>query len=331
MEDRIDKKINYSLQLLRFILAFWVVLHHCCKKVIKFKGRFHIPTFMIMSFYFYYNTLKEQNCFKIKQRFQRISIPYIIWPIFTLIGNNILFSCLGFSPCNKNLNIKDLLLQLVFGFNYHTVFYYQFILIFLTIIFSIISLLFKKNFIYIFQICLIVDYIFQYGFWSLYIFGANSRISYSLGMIFELCPFAVIGVTLHHLDVIPKLKNYKILAIFFIVVIVFFILAFDIFVRIRGYFYPGVYLNIGGICIFILFSLFSFQNKKVILILKKITKFTGGIYYIHKICFSLLRVKISFIYNQTFHGSIMIYLISYIICYLGDKLTYKTKLKFLFN
>ena len=90
MNSNKNKKINYSLELLRLILSFWVVLHHCCKYVGKYKGRFHVPTFMIMSFYFYYNTLKTKTIIKIKQRFQRISIPYIIWPTSTLIINNIL-------------------------------------------------------------------------------------------------------------------------------------------------------------------------------------------------------------------------------------------------
>ena len=49
-----NKKINYSLQLLRLLLCFWVVIHHCCGNVFKFKGKFHVPSFMIMSFYFYY-------------------------------------------------------------------------------------------------------------------------------------------------------------------------------------------------------------------------------------------------------------------------------------
>ena len=333
MEERkTNKKINYSFELLRLILALWVVFHHCCKNVGKFRGRFHIPTFMIMSFYFYYNTLKEHNIIKIKQRFQRISIPYIIWPTSTLIINNILFKCLGFSQFNKNMHLKDLVLQLVFGFHYHNVFYYQFNLIIITMIFSIVSLLFAKYFTFIFQLFLILAYIFQYGNWSLYILKKYSKIiNYSLGNFFELLPFAVTGVTFHHLDVIPKLKNYKKLTIFFVIVVIFLILKYDIFTTIRGYYYPGIFLNIGGICIFILFSLFSFKNKKIILFLKIITKFTGGIYYIHKNLYAILRRKFTFLFNETFHGSILIYLICYIICYFGDKLTYKTKLKFLFN
>ena len=95
MKDRninknINKKINYSLQLLRIILSFWVVIHHTYKYAYKLhKGKFHVPIFMIMSFYFYYNTLKIKSIIKIKYRFQRISIPYIIWPFLLFICNNI--------------------------------------------------------------------------------------------------------------------------------------------------------------------------------------------------------------------------------------------------
>ena len=102
-DRNINKKINYSYQLLRLILCFWVVIHHCCRKVYLFKGKFHVPTFLLMSFYFYYNTLKNKNIKKIKQRYQRILIPYIVWAIFIYIFNNILFKLFGFSLYGKKL------------------------------------------------------------------------------------------------------------------------------------------------------------------------------------------------------------------------------------
>jgi hypothetical protein len=141
-------------------------------------------------------------------------------------------------------------------------------------------------------------------------------------------PFSVSGITLSHLDIVAKLKLFKELSIFYIGVILYFILKFDVFVRIKGLFYPGVMLNLGGICIFLLFSIFSFKNRKLIFLLNIITKFTGGIYYIHMICLSFLSRKVNFISNFTFQGSLVIYIISYIICYFGNKLSFKTKIYF---
>ena len=186
--------------------------------------------------------------------------------------------------------------------------------------------------IFIFQVLLIIAYIFQYSYWNLLIFKDNLyAIKLSLGIILELLPFSVTGITLRYLDIITKLIKIKGLTIFYIGAIIFLILKFEVFTRIEGFYYAGILLNIGGTCTFILFSLFTFQNKKLIFLLKIITKFTGGIYYIHLICYFLLKKKFFFIKNMTFHGSIFIYIISYIICYYGNKLTYKTKLKFLFN
>ena len=157
MEDRnANKKINYSIELLRLILSFWVVLHHSYSKINKIvnKGRFHVPTFMIMSFYFYYSASKTKNITKIKQRFQRILIPYIIWPILVFIFNIILVRIFNITEFQRKLKLKDLVYQLIVGFRFQVVFYYQFNLIFMTIIFTIIAILFKKGFIIIFQMLL---------------------------------------------------------------------------------------------------------------------------------------------------------------------------------
>ena len=332
-DSNANKKINYSLELLRLILSFWVVLQHTYKYINKYnKGKFHVPTFLIISFYFYYNTLKIKSIIKINQRFQRILIPYIIWPIFIFINNNILFALFGYSQLNHILLLKSLLYQLIFGSVYHIIFYYQFNLILFTLLFTIITFIFKKNFIFIFQILLIIAYILQYSYYNFYFFTKYKYfVRFSLGHIAEFIPFAVTGLILGYLDIIAKSKKLRGLSILFYITIIFLILKFEIFVRIRGFWFPGILFNIGGICIFILFSLLSFQNNKLIFLLTIITKFTGGIYYIHMIFFSFLERKILFIQKKTFHGTITIYIISYIICFLGNKLCGKTKLKFLFN
>ena len=272
-----------------FLYFIKIVIHHCYKYYYKLKkAKFHVPIFMIMSFYFYYNIIKTRDIFKIKQRFQRLLIPYIFWPIFVFILNNILFK-FEFSLYNKKLLLNDLVIQLVFGRKYHDPFYYLFILMILTILFTIISFLFKKSMIFIFQVLLIAAYIFQYSYWNLLIFKDNSHaIKLSLGIIVELLPFAVVGITLRYLDIITKLIKVKGLTSFYIGVIIFLILKFEIFVRIEGFYYAGILLNIGGTFIFILFSLFSFQNKKLIFLLKIIT---NHIYIYYNLNFFLIYNK----------------------------------------
>jgi fucose 4-O-acetylase-like acetyltransferase len=122
-------------------------MEHSYKYINKYsKAKFHIPAFMIISFYFYYNTLKSKSIIKIYLRFQRILIPYIIFPTFIFIINNLLFSLFGYSQYNKILLLKYLLYQLILGSVYHTIFYYQFNLILFTILFTIIIFIFRKKF-----------------------------------------------------------------------------------------------------------------------------------------------------------------------------------------
>ena len=166
----------------------------------------------------------------------------------------------------------------------------------MTIIFTIISILYKTNFIIIFQIFLIIAYFFQYSYWNEYIFKKYELVvRIPLGSFLELLPFAVAGATLHYLDIIIKLKKNNKISIFLFLAIIFLILKFDIFVKIKGFFFPGIFLNIGGICIFMLFSLFSFRNKKLVSFLKIITKFTGGVYYVHKACYFVLKKELFFV------------------------------------
>jgi hypothetical protein len=107
-----------------------------------------------------------------------------------------------------------------------------------------------------------------------------------------------------------KLNKYKVLAKFSIEIIIFFILEFNIFARIEGIVYLGIMLNIEGICIFVLFSVFSFQNRRLIILLKIIIKIAGGIKYIHMICFNILNEEKYFTTNLTLQCSIIINIFS---------------------
>ena len=91
------------------ILSFWVVAHHCCiikNQKLKYfmdKKRFHVPTFMFMSFYFFYKNISQKNIIKIKLRFERLLIPYIIWPLFILFINNLFYIIFGVGQFKRRL------------------------------------------------------------------------------------------------------------------------------------------------------------------------------------------------------------------------------------
>ena len=109
------------------ILAFWVLFYHCYNKSIKIKKiiskrYFHVPTFMFLSFYYFYPNLSSRNINKITQRYERLFIPYIIWPFIVLTFNNFSFSIFRFSIFYKKLLLKDYYIQLLTGTKYCGIF-----------------------------------------------------------------------------------------------------------------------------------------------------------------------------------------------------------------
>ena len=96
MKEKEKRNINLGIQILRFLLCLWVLIIHCSyieNRHKKYFGKgFHVPTFILLSFYFFYNNINRRNIPKIILRFQRLLIPYILWPIIILLVNNFLIS-----------------------------------------------------------------------------------------------------------------------------------------------------------------------------------------------------------------------------------------------
>jgi hypothetical protein len=79
---------------------------------------YHVPTFILSSFYFTYKTFISNDIIKYKKGLERLSILYIIWSlIFLLISNSFdfinikLFSLFSF----QNENLEDILILNIFG------------------------------------------------------------------------------------------------------------------------------------------------------------------------------------------------------------------------
>ena len=160
-------KFNVFFALLKIYISFLVVNSHCFKPPIslyqnEFKlkllqSQIHVPIFYIISFYFCYNLFSTKNIVKIKLRFERILIPYFVWPIILFLINNFLLNFIS------KISLYDLLLQLLYGHQYNTVFWFQYDLIIVTIIFTISSLLFYKFHIFFLINLEIISFYFQYS------------------------------------------------------------------------------------------------------------------------------------------------------------------------
>ena len=116
VENKI-KQINIGVELLRFILCLWIVIVHCSdiKNEHKryFAKGFHVPTFIFISFYFFYPILEGRDISKIILRFKRLLLPYILWPI------NIFYSeKLSYKNYSESFNFKRYLYS---NFNWNTI------------------------------------------------------------------------------------------------------------------------------------------------------------------------------------------------------------------
>ena len=334
-----EVKINLGIEFLRFILCLWVVVIHCStikKEHSKYLGRsFHVPTFILISFYFYYKILTNRIINKIIARFQRLLVPYILWPIIILISNNLLLLIFSIGQFNNKLTLYDLYIQLLTGARYHNIFWFQFNIIIISLFFTIISFIFKINSIKVFQLMGVASLYIHISMINYNIFNSYTfKLRQSLGSIIELTPLAVIGCIFWS----TKILQYKIIyninfpIMMFCIIYIFF--RFDIFIYYPGFWYPNVFLNIfASITLFLLFGSLSLDNIKNSIpkiIIKIITKFTGGIYYLHIIYRCYLRKYSSYFNKKTYLGSFIIYIICYFNCFFGYKLFYNSKLKYLF-
>ena len=339
-----SSKINYNLgiSLLKMLLCFWVVFAHTYKISNKLlykliKRKFHVPTFFLISFFFCSKNILSRNIQKVKLRFKRLLIPYILLPLIIWIVNNLLFIFYKFNRFGKILSIKELISQYITGRIFHRIFWYQFNLIFITLIYYIISFLFKKKLMLILHILIIISYLLQYsGYNSKYFMKYKRSISYSLGNTVEVFPYTVTGFFFGYIDIIKLMLNFRFKIFYFSIIYIYIFFFFDIFINIKGFFYPGLLYNIGAIILFIFFSLIPFKNntnKYLISFIKTISNYTGGIYYFHMIIYDYIiryKINLSIFTKNSITRSFIIYLFCYIFSFIGIKIFGKTQLKYLF-
>ena len=338
--DNIEiKKINIGLQLLRAICSFLIVvchvydfdrLHH---KIILGKNRYYVITFFYISFYFSYNSLASRNIPKIKARFKRMLIPYIIWPLLFYLNDK--FNHYYYKKEEK-YNYKYLYYQLITGCKIHGIFWFLFDLIFLTLFFTIIVFLFKKIFIFVLFIFTIFIYYFFYSnYANILIFNKYKKVPahHAIRPNLEFFIFAFTGFYLSSIQFINKLYKYRILSsIVSIVSLIFYVKYYNAYFK-KIIFFKGVIRDILVTFFFIIFSMLPFDkidNVYILNVLNKITRFTGGIYYIHVKLGDFCGLYFSIIRHRHFKGCFLLYTICYLACFIGTLIFRKTSLKYLF-
>ena len=335
--DKIEirkKRKDLGIELLRFLLCLWIVTYHCAKSNIKhsiyINRLFHVPTFFLISFYFYYPTLSRRLISKITARFQRILIPYILWPLIIMIMNNILMQFFSIGQFKRKIRIKDFYIQILVGDGYYSIFWFQFNLIFTTLFFSIISFIDKVNILQIFSVLLIISLYLNFSGINYQIFKYNN-LRKSLGPLIELMPISIIGCFFNSVNLIKKMKFSYIYFRAIIFSFLYFLFEYDLFITPQGFRYPNVLQNIlASSALLLFFSSLSLDIQIINKIIEYLSQNTGGIYYIHLIFREYFQKYIKFFGKKNYGSAFAIYIISYLLCFFGHKCFYNYKLKYLF-
>ena len=322
-------KLDINLSLLRMLMCFGVVLSHSCRNKLytsiyfvpfRIIQQIAAPTFMLLSFYFSYNTIfsKDNNLYK--KRLIRLLIPQIIWAIIYWI---ILLPV-------TNPPVKELFWQMITGHSelLNPAMWYQFDLIVLTILYFVTAKLFKKeNTIRLYVVFLIIAMILQYTNINYDTFNSLSfNLSYPLGRLAEMIPYATLGILLRHYPIINKIKKYRYPILFVSLYLIMFFYSYELPFDIKGFNYPGISFIIQVLMIFIAAKMFPFEIflDKIKSIFIIISKYTLGIYCMHHLILSLIRNLLPDLFTRTFTFSICIYLICYVISYLISLIPNKT-------
>ena len=199
-------KLNLGIEILRMVLCFWVIVFHYSGNKNKNKYKiintfFHVPTFMILSFYLTYKIFKFKNLVKFKQRLERLLFPYILIPILYLV---IIF----YSSLSKKIIKKliiSLIMQYITGYYFYHALWFLLILIIYTVIFLIIFLITEKYNLILLQIIAIVSYWLQYNEYIYIKLNIYSRYL-TINHFLEMLPIAVTGITLSSFEILKKIK-----------------------------------------------------------------------------------------------------------------------------
>ena len=335
-------EFNIGLAILRPILAFFVIITHFYNsylakgywKLIFIKTErlhFHVRIFFIMAFYFSYKTIISNDSKKILNRLERLCIPYFLWPAIIYYLNNKLL--IKYKRNIKIITYENLKMQYLFGDIFIPTFWYQWDLILITLLFILIVLIFKSHYNFILIILCIQSFIYQYNGKNYQHFRYKKNGLYTLGRILEMLPCSVIGFNIAFSGILNFLKKHRFKAIIIFAYFSYFLAYYDIFTSKAGFNYNGFKMYFVSILLFIIFALFpsdKIKNKIIIWFIKQITNYTGGVYYLHMPICSYIRPYIKIVESKTIKGCLIIYILCYIFCMIGNLIFGKTKLRNLF-
>ena len=321
MQQNKTKRLIPGVEILRFYMCFMVVCTHfggvALTKVTALFYIFqpyHVAVFMLLSFILCGHYFLEPNKELIIKRVLRLLIPFVAWGILSYL----------FALCFWKLDISVLGWQLIGGHSINLSLWFLITALIISLLFWLIRLIpNNKIFIAIILLLGVISFVLQYTGLNYKMFsGLPYELEYPLGRIFEMIPYASLGVLLSIF--VPKIinLNFKSQLIIFasavLGLVVYCVLNYFVdFYDPNGFDYPGIPM------VFVAFLLVAtaftnpinfVSNEKVLNAIKWATSFTMGVFCMHVI-FGRFIEYIFVSFNWPIHN-VLVALTTYLVCYL---------------
>lgn len=190
--------------------------------------------------------------------------------------------------------------------------------------------MFKKNNLFLMQILYIIIFIYDYLGYNNYIFlNYSLYVNHSIKPIFKSLFYSLSGYFLGSINILNKFKKYRILVM--IIILFAFIYFKNNIMKVK--IIPFVFkIDLVCVNIFIIFGMIPFDklNQNIQFIINKISFYTGGVYYLHVKTSHFLKSYFNLLKFKDLKGCIIIYFITYFICFLGSIIFRKSKFRYLF-
>lgn len=324
MQNRPSKNFHYGFAAIKMLMCFEVVLchfwHQADYNVLLTPFRrltlTAVPVFALISFYLTAPTFLSVAPHVVRKRMMRLCWPQFAWTLIYWIiylAAGIVHGC------------DELLWQMFTGHSevLNATMWYQIVVIMISALFFGIGILTKgKKALAVTTSIGLAALIFQYSGLNHALFSPlRPELYYPLGRFIEMLPYASLGLILSDKNILDRIKKHPRYAVACACVMI--ALSFiGIIPTPRGFDYPGLNPIIRAFAIIVLVDLIPFDRISMTAknIIRRISRYTLGIYCMHRLVEKLLHLSGAASLLQRIHISgdsfafcIVVYIVSYFI------------------
>lgn len=321
---------NPGISILRMLMCFLVIVSYNWEINVTTTGAlgwlnylklFPVPVFMLVSFFFNEKMLNSLEGSRLWQRILKLFVPLAGWAVIYWCFYKFLQET--FYP-GYSIRLKDLGWQIATGNNtfINDTMWFQVNLIILTLLFALVILIARKFHNVLFAVLAVGCIVIQYTGFTWLPGGLKSELAGCLGRLPEMLPCAVVGFVLADTNVLNRLRKFWIVTMIISLAGLFLVRRYGLFTDPSGYGFAGIkYIVVA----FLLVALFyapplEMLPKFIKVIIEWLTKYTLGIYCMHRLVINFLHYFVSHrsvnLEIFTLTDCILVYVICYVICFI---------------